>query len=421
MPRPRSRQRAGGSLTPSRFAEIARTRGREAGLKVSVLDGTKALSKGLGGLLGVGRGSAQDVRFVKMEYTPSTSKAGDAGRGTRRRAGAKGSDSIALVGKGITFDSGGLSLKPAESMMTMKCDMGGAAAVVATMCALGELGVRVPVTSYTPMTDNMPGPDATRPGDVLTYRNGTTVEVLNTDAEGRLVLADALDMASGDGHGTIVDLATLTGACMVALGDRIAGLMGNDDDLIEELRTAADNAGEKVWPLPLPTEYRTLLDSPIADLKNIGGRYGGTLTAGCSSRSSWARTSPGHISTSPAPRSPRPPARRSAAVEPDSGSAPSSPGWVDDHQAANTATRTPSAVRTALTIPASRPTRLGSPGGRIPIRAGPRQDPRAPHRPATTRRPRRRPTGRCRDRTVRRSTLDARPAGSASAARAVGD
>ena len=257
----------GGSLTPSRFADLAAERAAAAGLTVEVLDQDAIEAAALGGLLAVSRGSSQPPRFVKLTYVP-----------TDPEAAARGS--VALVGKGITFDSGGLSIKTGTGMMTMKCDMGGAAAVIATMCALPGLEVGVPVSSYTPMTDNMLGPDATRPGDVMTAHNGKTVEILNTDAEGRLVLADALSLASGDGHDAIVDLATLTGACMVALGDQIAGLLGNDGELIDEIAAAADRSGEKVWHLPLPPEYRKLLDSPIADLKNIGGAYGGTLTAG---------------------------------------------------------------------------------------------------------------------------------------------
>lgn len=256
----------GGSLTPERFADLAAERAAAAGLRVEVLQGDQLATARLGGLLAVNRGSDQGARFVKLTYTPP-------GQAAYR-------DSVALVGKGVTFDSGGLSIKPSDGMMTMKCDMGGAAAVVATMCALPALGIGVPVTGYTPMTDNMTGGDATRPGDVMTARNGKTVEILNTDAEGRLILADALSMASDDAHSVIVDLATLTGACMVALGDQIAGLLGNDDDLIAEIESASDVAGEKFWHLPLPAEYRKLLDSPIADMKNIGGRYGGTLTAG---------------------------------------------------------------------------------------------------------------------------------------------
>ena len=257
----------GGSLTPTRFAELAAERAAAAGLAVEVLDADAIAEARLGGLVSVNRGSEEPARFVKLTYTPTDDAAASV-------------PSVALVGKGITFDSGGLSIKPADGMMTMKCDMGGAAAVIATMCALPGLGVGIPVTSYTPMTDNMTGGNATRPGDVMTARNGKTVEILNTDAEGRLVLADALSLASEDGHAAIVDLATLTGACMVALGDQIAGLMGNDDDLVDAIGAAAQRTGEKFWHLPLQTEYRKLLDSPVADMKNIGGRYGGALTAG---------------------------------------------------------------------------------------------------------------------------------------------
>lgn len=253
----------GGVLTPAEFATRANQRGTAAGLTVKVL-GAKEIAKArLGGLLSVSRGSDQEPKFVTMTYTPP-----------------KATRSVALVGKGITFDSGGLSIKPADAMMTMKCDMGGAAAVIATMCALPALGCKVAVTSYTPMTDNMLGGDATRPGDVMTARNGKTVEILNTDAEGRLVLADALSLASESSPDAIVDLATLTGACMVALGDKFAGLMSNNEELAGELLGAAAGSGESFWRLPLPPEYRKLLDSPIADLKNIGGRYGGALTAG---------------------------------------------------------------------------------------------------------------------------------------------
>ena len=205
--------------------------------------------------------------MVKLTYEP---------------AAANGStQTVALVGKGITFDSGGLSIKPAEGMIGMKGDMAGAAAVIAAICALPALEAPVRVVAYTPMTDNMTGGDAQRPGDIYTAYNGSTVEVLNTDAEGRLVLADALSLASEEAPAAIVDLATLTGACMVALGDRIAGVMGNDADFRDQVADAAADAGERVWPLPLPDDYRSRLDSPVADIQNIGGgRYGGALVAG---------------------------------------------------------------------------------------------------------------------------------------------
>jgi leucyl aminopeptidase len=218
----------------------------------------------MGGVLGVGQGSERPPRFLKLTYSPP-----------------KASGKLALVGKGVVFDSGGLSLKTSGGMETMKTDMSGAAAVVATMSVLSKVDVKAKVVAYVPLVENMPSGSAIRPGDVLTIRGGTTVEVLNTDAEGRLILADGLQMAVDDKADAIVDVATLTGACMVALGDKIAGLMGNDDAWIGQVREAADRAGEPVWPLPLPDDYRKLLDSEIADLRNISsGQYGGALTAG---------------------------------------------------------------------------------------------------------------------------------------------
>jgi leucyl aminopeptidase len=218
----------------------------------------------MGGVLGVNRGSEQPPRFIRLSYKPEGRSRGK----------------IALVGKGITFDSGGLSIKTGPGMMTMKTDMAGAAAVIGAMVAVAQIGPPVEVTGYIAATDNMTGGDATRPGDVLKMRNGKTVEVLNTDAEGRLILADTLCMASDDKPDAIVDLATLTGACMVALGPRIAGAMGNNDEWIDQLRAASERTGERIWPLPLPDDYRKMVDSPIADMKNIGGPYGGALTAG---------------------------------------------------------------------------------------------------------------------------------------------
>jgi len=266
----------GGTLTPPVFAERAAERATAAGLTVEVMDEKAIRAAGLGGLLAVNQGSTQPPRLVKLTYEPAADDDAGAGTGT-----SKDVDTVALVGKGITFDSGGLSIKPAEGMMDMKMDMGGAAAVIAAMCALPSLDVGVRVVGFAPMTDNMVNGDAQRPGDVFTARNGTTVEVLNTDAEGRLILADALALASEEEPAAIVDLATLTGACMVALGDRIAGLMSNDDDFRSTVADAAERAGERVWPLPLPDDYRSRLDSQVADIKNIGGgRYGGTLTAG---------------------------------------------------------------------------------------------------------------------------------------------
>jgi leucyl aminopeptidase len=254
----------GGTLTPTVFAERAAERARDAGLDVEVLDEEAIAREGLGGLIAVNQGSVEPPRLLKLTYEP-----------------AMPAGTVALVGKGITFDSGGLSIKPADGMMDMKCDMAGAAAVIAAMTALPALGVGVRVVSFTPMTDNMTGGAAQRPGDVYTAKNGTTVEVLNTDAEGRLILADALSLAAEEEPDAIIDLATLTGACIVALGNRIAGAMGNDDEFVRLVVDSADRAGERMWHLPLPSDYRTQLDSSVADLKNIGGgRYGGALTAG---------------------------------------------------------------------------------------------------------------------------------------------
>lgn len=243
-----------GELTPRRFAEIALEVGEATGCEVEILDEEGIARERLGGLAGVAAGSHEPPRFVRMTYEP-----------------AGGSDcTVALVGKGITFDSGGLSLKPANSMMTMKTDMSGAAAVLATLASCRRLGVAQRVVGYMPVAENMPGGSATRPGDVLRIRNGKTIEVLNTDAEGRLVLADALSLVAEEGADIVVDLATLTGACIAALGAEIAGLLGNDDRLIAELRVAGASAGEALWPLPLPAGYRGHIDSEIADMKNIG-------------------------------------------------------------------------------------------------------------------------------------------------------
>jgi leucyl aminopeptidase len=256
----------GGSLTPTAFAARAAELAASNGFDAEILDRSAIENAKLGGLLGVNRGSDEEPRFVKLAWEPDD---------RRPRA------TVALVGKGITFDSGGLSLKPSDSMIGMKGDMAGAAAVLATFAALDAVRPPVRVLGFLPLTDNMPGGDATRVGDVLRIRNGTTVEVLNTDAEGRLVLADALSLASEAEPDAIVDLATLTGACVVALGPGIAGLMANDDRLAARVRDAADAAGEPVWPLPLPDDLRRQLDSEVADMKNVGaGRYGGALIAG---------------------------------------------------------------------------------------------------------------------------------------------
>ena len=255
----------GGTLTPSVFARKVVRMAKDKGLAVKVMDQAAIKRAGLGGLLGVNRGSDNPARFVELTYKPK----------------GKAKASLALVGKGVTFDSGGLSIKPWQGMSEMKTDMGGAAAVVGAMSVLSAVAPKVRVTGYLPMTDNMLGGDATRPGDVLKIRNGKTIEVINTDAEGRLILADALCLASESKPDAIVDLATLTGACVVALGPDIAGLMGHNLDFISQVMSASEAAGESFWELPLPDSYRDMYKSSIADMKNIStGGYGGALTAG---------------------------------------------------------------------------------------------------------------------------------------------
>ncbi|HET9093430.1 MAG TPA: leucyl aminopeptidase [Acidimicrobiales bacterium] len=265
--------RAPGDLTPTDLAEAARHLAASGGVRIEVFDEERIAAERLGGLLGVARGSAEPPRLVKMTYEPDD---GVALRGADGRV-----PTVALVGKGITFDSGGLSLKPPTSMIGMKHDMSGAAAVLATAAACRALGVGVRVVAIAPVTENMPGGRAIKPGDVLTIRNGTTIEVLNTDAEGRLVLSDGLVLATEEEPDAIVDVATLTGACVVALGAEVAGVMGNDSVVLRALEEAARRAGEPVWRLPLPRSYRRHLDSDIADLKNVGKeRQAGALVAG---------------------------------------------------------------------------------------------------------------------------------------------
>ena len=260
-----------GALTPTQLAEVAVEVAERGGIEATILDEAAIVEAGLGGLLGVAAGSVQPPRLIKLVYEPSPAHA-------RKRSDGS-IPTVALVGKGITFDSGGLSLKTAEGMVTMKTDMSGAAVVIATLGACRALGVGVRVLAFAPTTENMPGGRATKPGDVLKIRNGKTIEVVNTDCEGRLVLADGLSLAAEEEPDCIVDLATLTGACVVALGPRIAGLMGNDDRLISAVMAASERAGEPTWPLPLPDAYRTDIDSEVADMKNQGKRGGGTLTA----------------------------------------------------------------------------------------------------------------------------------------------
>ncbi|MFD6322023.1 leucyl aminopeptidase [Streptomyces sp. NPDC058442] len=250
-------------LDPEAFAAVAQAAAKEHGIKVQVLD-EKALAKdGHGGILGVGAGSASGPRLVKLSYTS-----------------AKAKKHLAFVGKGITYDSGGISLKPAGHNETMKCDMSGAAAVFAAVVAAARLGLEVNITGWLALAENMPSGSATRPGDVLRMYSGKTVEVLNTDAEGRLVLADALWAASEEKPDAIVDVATLTGAMMLALGNRTFGIMANDDAFRAAVHEAAEEVGEPAWPMPLPEHLRKGMDSATADIANMGERMGGGLVAG---------------------------------------------------------------------------------------------------------------------------------------------
>jgi leucyl aminopeptidase len=257
-----------GDLQPVRFADevVAEHKARKpAKLKVTVLDDKQLSERGFGGVLGVGQGSEAPPRLVQLSYDPK---------------GA--STHLALVGKGITFDSGGLSIKPGAKMHTMKCDMAGAAAVVAATFAIAELGLPVRVTTIAPMAENMPSGTATRPGDVLTMYGGRTVEVLNTDAEGRLVLADGLTLATESKPDLIIDVATLTGACETALGDRVSGILGNDDELVGQVVDAGATVGEVLWPLPIPPEMpeKVRTYSKVADLMQHNvDVYGGALYA----------------------------------------------------------------------------------------------------------------------------------------------
>jgi leucyl aminopeptidase len=259
-----------GSLTPERFAErvVDRFEGTPT-VAVSVWDEDRIAVEHLGGLLGVAAGSTRPPRLVRIEYRPADPISVD-GR----------TPHLALVGKGITFDSGGLSLKPAGGMETMKTDMGGAPAVLAAVDAVAALGGRIPITAWAPMTENLPSGTAMKPGDVLTTRSGKTIEVLNTDAEGRLILADGLTLAVESGPDAVIDLATLTGAAVVALGKEIAGLLGNDEELVSQVASAGSRAGEPSWPLPLHEDYAAHIESEIADMKNTGrAGQAGTISA----------------------------------------------------------------------------------------------------------------------------------------------
>lgn len=249
--------------SPSALAESITAAVSEAGVTTETWDRSRIEAEGLGGVLGVAAGSDRDPVLLKMTYEPANPKA-----------------HLALVGKGITFDSGGLSIKPAASMEEMKDDMSGAAVVSAAIAAIAKIGLPVKVSCIAPLTDNAIGGDATRPGDVLRPVDGPTIEVLNTDAEGRLILADGLGLAKALEPDLTVDVATLTGAARVALGDKIAAVFASDDEVAESVLQAASVAGETFWQMPLHKEYRKQIDSDIADIKNISGtRYGGAIIA----------------------------------------------------------------------------------------------------------------------------------------------
>jgi leucyl aminopeptidase len=251
-----------GDLPPAELAREARAMAKAEGLVCKVWTEAELKKRGFGGILGVGQGSINPPRLIELTYT-----------------GDGDSAPIALTGKGIAFDSGGLSIKDAKGMEMMKIDMGGAASILATMKAIARLKPKINVIAAIPSAENMPGGAAQKPGDVIRHYGGKTSEVLNTDAEGRLVLADALALLAERKPACIVDTATLTGACVIALGTDISGAIGNDDALVQEIVGAGRSTGDPIWPLPLHEDYRRLIDSNVADIKNIGERWGGAITA----------------------------------------------------------------------------------------------------------------------------------------------
>jgi leucyl aminopeptidase len=249
-------------MTPERMAETARQLAGESRIKVEVIEREQMITEGMGGLLGVSQGSQQPPKLIILTY----------------RGKETDDINLALVGKGITFDSGGISIKPSEAMSEMKGDMAGGASVMAALRAIDRFDAKINVIGIVPATENMPSGTAMKPGDIITAMNGETIEVLNTDAEGRLILADALCYAKKLGAKSIVDIATLTGACHVALGDICTGAFTNNQRLLDKLITAGKEVGEYAWELPMYEEYREALKSDIADIKNIGNRYGGAIT-----------------------------------------------------------------------------------------------------------------------------------------------
>jgi len=252
-------------MTPVALAERARAMSSEQGLECEVLDQERMRQLGMGALLGVAQGSAEPPVLIVLRYRPFEEQPGSAHLG--------------FVGKGVTFDTGGISIKPSENMDKMKYDMSGGAAVIGAMQAIAQLKPAVPVTAFIPAVENMPGSRAQRPGDIVTTLSGKTVEVLNTDAEGRLILADALTYATRLGCTHLVDAATLTGAIVIALGHVHTGAFANDDALQQKVLAAAREQGEKMWPMPTDDDYKEQLTSPFADIPNIGTRWGGAITA----------------------------------------------------------------------------------------------------------------------------------------------
>jgi len=255
----------GGYMTPTHMAERAKKIAKDFGLSIDVLDQKQIEKLGMGSFLGVARGSEEPPKLIVLKYTPPKK--------------VKSDGLLALVGKGITFDSGGISLKPGENMELMKYDMSGAATVMGTMRAIAQLKPSVPVLGIAPCCENLPSGKATKPGDVLRAMTGKTIEVINTDAEGRLILADGIAYAKKLGATQIIDMATLTGAVSIALGDVNTAILGTDQKLIDSFIAAGKEVGEKFWQLPLDNEYTNQIKSDIADIKNVGGKKAGTITA----------------------------------------------------------------------------------------------------------------------------------------------
>jgi leucyl aminopeptidase len=252
----------GNEIYPETLAKAATESGKRSGYKVTVMEKAEIEKLGMGGIIGVSQGSVRPPRFIVMEHKKAAKK------------------TVVLVGKGVTFDTGGISIKPSANMAEMKMDMSGAAAVIGTMEAIAQMKLPVNVIGLVPTVENMPSGSSIRPGDILRHYNGKTSEVDNTDAEGRLILADALGYAARYKPSAVIDLATLTGACVVALGHHATGMMGNDEALMDKLKTAGEATYERVWQLPLFDEYEKLIKSDVADVKNVGGRWAGAITAG---------------------------------------------------------------------------------------------------------------------------------------------